>query len=290
MKRKLLDIALVTLGSVVMSVGFNTMFVDNHIASGGMIGLSVSFQQLFGWAPSNFLMATNIPLLILCWLFLGKENFFKTLYGSWIYPLCIKWTASLPSLTENPLLAAIFGGIIVGAGLGIVFWGNSSTGGTGILTQILHKYTPLSLAISMTIVDGFSVAMGFVAFDVDTVMHSIIALIVISYVVNVMETGFNGSRNLMIISKENEAIRQYITTVANRGVTTMPIIGGYTTEAKTMLMTTVTNYELTKLEQAILEIDKVAFMVVMPATRVRGRGFSLTKYYTVEASDLLPPG
>lgn len=289
MKKRLIDFCLVTLGSFIAATGFNTMFLSNKIASGGMVGLSVSFQELFNWNPSTFLLVTNVPLLALCLLFLGKETFIKTFYGSWIYPIAINRTAGLPTLTHNPLLAAIFGGVIVGIGLGVVFWGNSSTGGTGIPTQILNKYTPLSLATSLTLVDGFSVAMGFIAFDTDTVMYSIIALGIISYVVGVMEHGFNSSKNIMIISENSGAIRQYITEKANRGVTQIPVLGGLKSDQKTMLMTTISSYELPKMQEAILNIDETAFVVIMPASQVMGRGFSLTKKYLSENEDILLP-
>lgn len=290
MKKRLVDFGLVTIGSFIVAIGFNTMFLENNIASGGMGGLAVSFKEIFGWNPSTFLLLTNIPLLILCLVFLGKETFAKTFYGSWIYPFAIKLTSNLPTLTHNPLLAAIFGGVIVGIGLGLVFWGNSSTGGTGIPTQILNKYTPLSLAVAMTIVDGFSVAMGFLAFDSDTVMYSIIALVVISYVVGIMENGFNSSKTIMIVSNNSEAIRSYIIQKANRGVTQIPVKGGLDFCDKIMLMTTITSHELPKMQQAIIEIDETAFVVVMPASQVMGRGFSLTKHYIRENDDILLPG
>lgn len=290
MKIRMMDIFYVTLGSFITAIGFNTLFLENNIASGGMGGLAVSFNALFGWNPSTFLFATNIPLLILCLTFLGKETFVKTFYGSWIYPLAVKLTSGLPTITTNPLLAAIFGGIVAGIGLGMVFWGKSSTGGTGIPTQMLNKYTPLSLAVSMTIVDGISVAMGFLAFDTDTVMYSIIALAVISYVVGIMENGFNSSKNIMIISNNNDSIRQYIIKKANRGVTQIPVKGGLNSSDKMMLMTTINSHELPKMQQEILAIDEAAFVVVTPASHVMGRGFSLTKHYSNENDDVLLPG
>ena len=252
-------------------------FLENHIASGGVVGLAVSLKALFGWNTGNFVMISNFPLLIACWLFLGKETFVKTVYGSWIYSIFVKLTEGVPNLTDNPLLAALFGGIICGFGLGVVFWGNSSTGGTGIITQILHKYTPLPLAVAMTIVDGCSVAMGFVAFDIDTVMYSIIALITIGYVVNSMQLGVTSSRNIMIVSPKNDLIKHYISTKADRGVTEIPVTGGYSGENHTMLMTTVSRQEVPRLEKNIQKIDETAFIVVMPATQVMGRGFSLKK-------------
>lgn len=290
MKKRVIDLLLVTIGSFITAIGFNTMFVDNHIASGGMVGISVVMKALFGISPSLFLMVSNIPLLLMCYFFLGKQNFIKTLYGSWIYPIAIRLTNQLPTLTHNQLLAAIFGGIICGIGLGMVFWGNSSTGGTGILTQILHKYSPLSLGVAMTIVDGISVLMGLMALSADDVTYPItIGLLVIGYVISVMENGFDSSKNVMIISKDYQAIREYITTVMDRGVTKIPIRGGYTTSDKVMLMAIVSTYELPALQEKILEIDDTAFIVVMPAAQVMGRGFSLTKQYKREDKDVLLP-
>lgn len=290
MKKRVIDFLLVTLGSFIAALGFNTMFVDNNIASGGMVGIAVSLKEIFGWNPSIFLLWANIPLLLICYFGLGRATFIKTLYGSWIYPIFIKLTEFLPSVTDDPMLASIFGGVIVGFGLGMVFWGNSSTGGTGILTQVLHKYSPLSLAIAMTIVDGISVAMGLFAFYAETVMHSIIGLIIISYTVNVMETGLSSARNMMIVSQKYLQIKQTIASDLDRGVTTIPIKGGYTDKEQVMLMTTISSHEVHRFEKAIEKIDPSAFVIISPASRVTGRGFSLTKDYKVPEEDIILPG
>ncbi|HFI0149381.1 TPA: YitT family protein [Streptococcus suis] len=289
MKERLKDYVLVTLGSIIMAVGFNMLFMENHIVSGGVGGLSIALKAIVGWNPADFVLYCNIPLLILCWFFLGKSVFVKTVYGALVYPFCIMLTAGLPNLTDNPLLAAIFGGIILGFGLGLIFLGKSSTGGTGILIQLIHKYTPLPIGLTMAIVDGLIVGVGFIAFDPDTVMYSIIALMTITYIVNRMMSGTESSRNVMIISQKAGEIKDYITKVADRGVTEFPIVGGFTGVDKRMLMTTVSIPEMQKLESAILAIDETAFMVVMPASQVRGRGFSLQKDHKYYDEDILIP-
>ena len=109
MKRRIIDILLVTIGSFIASVGYNSLLVKNNIASGGVGGLAISLNALFGWNNANFVLATTIPLLILCWCFLGREVLLKTFYGSLIFPTFIKLTEGLPTLTKQPLLAAIFG-------------------------------------------------------------------------------------------------------------------------------------------------------------------------------------
>lgn len=130
MTNRLKDMVFVTVGTFITAIGFNTMFVDNHIAAGGMVGIAVVMKVLFGISPSLFLMLSNIPLLLLCYFFLGRQNFVKTLYGSWIYPIAIRMTNFLPSITHNQLLAAIFGGIIVGIGIGMVF---------GVIHQLVEQ-------------------------------------------------------------------------------------------------------------------------------------------------------
>lgn len=289
MNKKIKDFCLVTIGSLIASLGFSCFMSQNHIASGGVVGLAVSLHRLLGWNEGNFVLIANVPLLLSCYFLLGKEIFLKTVYGAWIFSFFIKITENLPTITYNPLLAGVFGGILTGFGLGIVFLGNSSTGGTGIITQILHKYTPLPLAVAMTIIDGISVSMGFVAFDTDTVMYSIISLVIISYVVNIMQVGVNSSRNVMIVSESIEEISNFISKSIDRGVTEIPIKGGFSKKNQTMLMTTVSIQEVPRLERNILKIDETAFIVVIPASTVRGRGFSLNKDHKLDSKDIILP-
>lgn len=286
---KLKDLSLVTIGCLIAATGLNTMLMDNNIVSGGIGGLAISMNKLFGWNPGNFALLANIPLLILCYIFLGRTTLLKTLYGAWIYPIFIKLTEKLPTLTHQPLLAALFGGVILGVGLGLVFLGNSSTGGTAIPTQIIHKYSPLSLGVVMTIVDGLVVATGLVAFDIDTVLYSILSLLTISYVVDIVTSGFQSSKNVMIVSQQHQKIKNHITTDLDRGVTEIPILGGYTGQERLMLMTTISSLEFPKLQKEILKLDETAFIIVIPATQVMGRGFSLTKQHQLKEDDLIPP-
>ena len=274
MKRRIIDILLVTIGSFIAAVGYNSLLVKNNIASGGVGGLAISLNALFGWNNANFVLATTIPLLILCWFFLGREVLLKTFYGSLVFPMFIKLTEGLPTLTKQPLLAAIFGGIVLGLGLGIVFYGNSSTGGTGIITQILNKYTPLPLGMVLLIVDGIIVAISAIAFPPDTVMYSILSLGVVS---------------LLIISQNSEQILNYITKVADRGATKIPVLGGHTGHAQNMIMTTLSTHEVPKVQEEIQKIDETAFIVIVPASTVMGRGFSLQKDYQRVPNDFINP-
>ena len=198
-------------------------------------------------------------------------------------------TEGLPTLTKQPLLAAIFGGIVLGLGLGIVFYGNSSTGGTGIITQILNKYTPLPLGMVLLIVDGIIVAISAIAFPPDTVMYSILSLYIVSFTIDKMMVGLNSSRNLLIISQKSDQILNYITRVADRGATKIPVLGGHTGHAQNMIMTTLSTHEVPKVQEEIQKIDETAFIVIVPASTVMGRGFSLQKDYKSVPNDFINP-
>lgn len=290
MVKKMKDYALVTIGCFIAAVGINGFMAGNNIVSGGIGGLSLSLQAMFGWEAGTVALAINIPLLVLCYLFLGKATFVSTLYGSFIFPIFINLTANIPSFTNDQFLGAVFGAVALGIGIGLVFMGNSSTGGTSIPVWILHKYTPLSLGIAMTLVDGIVVLTGLIAFkNIDTVLYSIIALIIIGYVVNLMMAGFQSSKNIMIISEKSAIIKEKIAESANRGVTEIPIFGGYTGRERRMLMVTVLTIEVPTIERIVQEIDPAAFIIIMPATQVMGRGFSLHKSFEISEEDVLPP-
>ncbi|SJZ55234.1 Uncharacterized membrane-anchored protein YitT, contains DUF161 and DUF2179 domains [Pilibacter termitis] len=277
-----MDFLLVTIGSLIAAIGFNAMFLPNHIVAGGMSGLAVALEKLCSWQPDYFLYGSNIPLLILSWVFLGKENFAKTLYGSWIFPVFITITKQIGSFTDNQLLGAIFGGVIVGFGIGLVYYGDSSTGGTGVLVQIIGKFTPISLGAAIILTDGMVVLTGLIAFDHETVMYSLIALFIVSRVVDFVAMGLNNAKNVMIISQKSEEVQQYLMDEISRGVTKLRVTGGFGNEEKEMLMCVVDGGEYPVLQRNILAIDPEAFVIVMPASEVLGRGFSLWKHYVHE--------
>ncbi|MEQ9764872.1 YitT family protein [Streptococcus jiangjianxini] len=289
MSKKVKSFILLNIGSIVAAFGFNAFFLPNNIVTGGIGGLAISFHELFSWDAALFMMVSNIPLLLLCYFYLGKPIFLKTIYGSLVYPIFIKLTQGAPVITENPFLAALFGGIIVGAGLGLVFWSDSSTGGTGIIIQLLGKYTPITLGQGVILVDGLITAVGFFVFDGDTVMYSIIGLVTISYIINAVQTGFTTLNTVLIVSQKHKEIKTYINTVADRGVTEIPVKGGYSGSNHIMLMTTVSGYEFIKLQEAITAIDETAFLTVTPTSQASGRGFSLQKNHARLDDDIMMP-
>ncbi|GEK87994.1 Uncharacterized membrane-anchored protein YitT, contains DUF161 and DUF2179 domains [Alkalibacterium putridalgicola] len=279
------DYVYIIFGSFLAAVSFQVFLLPNNIVSGGVSGLSIAANATFGWDPAMFQYALNIPLLILCFLLLGKEAGYKTILGSLLIPFFLMFIGDWDPITREPLLAALFGGGITGLGLGIVFRAKSSTGGTSIIVQILYQYLHLQLGLSTIMVDGVVILIALLVFDVETVMFSLIALYIVSRTIDMVQLGFNRNKNVFIISDNPEDIRQEILHTMERGVTNLGIRGGYGNTDKDMLMAVIQEREFTLLKEAVIKADPDAFVVAMPASEVLGRGFSMHKYFPAHETD-----
>ncbi|MFJ8236691.1 YitT family protein [Ureibacillus sp. NPDC094379] len=263
----------VLLGAFIVAFAFNGFLFPNQIASGGVSGISTILYGLFGWNAGLVQYAFNIPLFIAGVLTLGKKFGIKSLVGTLALPLFVILTGNLDPLTSNPLLGSLFGGIVVGLGIGIVFKGNASTGGTDLLAQIITKYTGLSLGTSVLLIDGFIVLSAAIVFDVEKGLYALIALFVTTKTIDIVQLGFSQSKMVYIITEKPEEMRQAIYSEIDRGVTKMPAFGGYTGEQRIMLMVVVYQTEFTKLKHVIKIIDPAAFVIVSDAYEVLGEGF-----------------
>lgn len=283
--QRLKETLYVTLGAFILAISVNLIFLPNQIVAGGASGLSIVLNELFGWNVALTLYAINIPLLMLCFLLLGKDVGLKTIYGSLINPFFIAITGSLPPLTNNIFLATLYGGVLTGIGLGLVFRGNASTGGSAIISQIVNKYFKISLGVSVFVVDGFVIATALFVFTKDTVLFSLISLFIIGRVIDRVQVGVLRSKNLFIISDKYEAIHQIFIKELDKGVTLLPIEGGYTQKQGKIIMTVIPEKEFMAIKEAILAIDETAFFVALDASEVNGRGFSVKRMmedYSVE--------
>ena len=283
--QRLKETLYVTLGAFILAISVNLIFLPNQIVAGGASGLSIVLNELFGWNVALTLYAINIPLLILCFLLLGKDVGFKTIYGSLINPFFIAITGSLPPLTNNIFLATLYGGVLTGIGLGLVFRGNASTGGSAIISQIVNKYFKISLGVSVFVVDGFVIATALFVFTKDTVLFSLISLFIIGRVIDRVQVGVLRSKNLFIISDKHDAIHHIFIKTLDKGVTLLPIEGGYTQKQGKIIMTVIPEKEFMAIKEAILAIDETAFFVALDASEVNGRGFSVKRMmedYSVE--------
>jgi uncharacterized membrane-anchored protein YitT (DUF2179 family) len=263
----------VIIGSAIIAFAFNVFLLPNQIASGGVSGISTILLTVLGWEPAYVQWAFNIPLFIAGVVLLGKQFGVKTLVGTLFLPFVVFLTKNIEPWTNDALLGALFGGIVVGLGLGIVFRGNASTGGTDLAAQIITKYTGLTLGTSVVLIDGLIVISAALVFDIERGLYALIALYVTSKTIDLVQVGFGRSKTAMIITSKQEEVREGILNKIDRGVTKLSAYGGFTDNERPVLMCVVDQREFTKLKQLVKTLDPTAFVVVMDASEVLGEGF-----------------
>ncbi|ANB61805.1 YitT family protein [Anoxybacteroides amylolyticum] len=269
----IIEYAYILMGSAIVAVAFNVFLLPNRVASGGVSGLSTILHATLGWQPAYVQWAFNIPLFIAGVVLLGRQFGAKTLVGTIFLPFVVYLTKDIEPATHDPLLGSLFGGIGVGIGLGIVFRGKASTGGTDLAAQIIHKYTGLSLGTCVILIDGLIVLTAAIVFDIERALYALIGLFVTSKTIDFVQVGFGYSKMAMIITNKEEEVREAILHKINRGVTKLSGFGGYTEHERPVLMCVVEQTEFTKLKQLVKSIDPSAFVVVMDAAEVLGEGF-----------------
>lgn len=267
------DYLFVLIGSTCVAIAFNVFLLPNEVASGGVSGISTILYGLWGWEPAFVQWALNIPLFISGVVLLGKQFGIKTAVGTVFLPFIVFVTDSWEPWTLNPLLGALFGGIGVGLGLGIVFRGNASTGGTDLAAQIITKYTGFTLGTSVALIDGLIVLAAAVVFDIEQGLYALIGLYVTTKTIDLVQVGLGRSKLVYIITNRQEAIRDAIFEDIDRGVTKLAATGGYTEAEKPIVMVVVHQTEFSRLKQLVKRVDPAAFVIVSDASEVLGEGF-----------------
>ncbi|MBB2481610.1 YitT family protein [Bacillus sp. APMAM] len=270
---KILEYIYILIGSAIIAIAFNAFLLPNEVASGGVSGISTIFHGLFGWKPAYVQWAFNIPLFIAGLIFLGFQFGVKTLVGTIFLPFVVFLTEHMKPWTNDPLLGALFGGVGVGLGLGIVFRGKASTGGTDLAAQIIHKFTGLTLGTCVVIIDGLVVLSAAIVFDIEKALYALIGLFVTSKTIDLVQLGISRSKTALIITDKQQEIREGIFHKIDRGVTKLSAYGGFTENEKPVLMCVVDQTEFIKLKQLVKSLDPTAFVIVMDAFEVLGEGF-----------------
>ncbi|MFJ8087678.1 YitT family protein [Lysinibacillus sp. NPDC095746] len=272
-RESIVEYMYVIVGAAIIAIGFNVFLLPNQVASGGVSGISTILHGLFGWNPGFIQYAFNIPLFIAGVVVLGKKFGIKSFIGTITLPFIVLLTNSWGPWTDNPLLGALFGGIVVGLGIGLVFKGNASTGGTDLLAQIITKYSGISLGTSVLLIDGIIAISAAIVFDLEKGLYALIGLYVTTKTIDIIQLGLSQSKMVYIITMKQDEVRDAIYAEIDRGVTKLPAIGGYTREARPVLMVVVYQTEFTKLKQLIKNVDPSAFVIVSDAYEVLGEGF-----------------
>lgn len=265
----------ITAGMFVASAGVSLFLEPHNIVAGGVSGIAIIISNFLVFPMGIITLALNVPIFILGVVFLGNNFGIKSLYGAITFSLFIDLTSGIPFHTENVIMASVFGGLLLGFGLGVVFLSGATSGGTDIIAALFNKLIKaIDVGKWIFIVDIAVILVGaYFIGDTDSVLLGIIALFISSFLIDYVITGANNAKMVYVISDRAETIAQKIMDELDRGVTGIFTKGMYTRGERTMLMCLVKRFELQKLEKIIEQTDENAFMILTQARQVRGEGF-----------------
>jgi len=266
------NLFLITAGSLLCAVSINGILVPNQFLAGGVSGLSLFIYYLFPFMPvgvTNFLL--NIPLFVVGWLFVGRRFFYYSLAGMTIFSLAL--LAPVPGFPiHDPLLQALTAGIISGVGSGVILKSLGSGGGLDILSVILLKRFSIRIGTTVMAFNCTLMLACLFRFNLEIVLYTLIYLFVTTQLINVVVTGLNQRKAVMVVSPKWQEIACEIMDTMQRGVTIVNGEGGFTGQEQRILYSVITFQELSRFKEMVQQQDPQAFMVVTETLEVMGKG------------------
>ena len=286
-KTRIKEYTLLVVGNFIFALGAVMLVEPYGFAPGGTYGLGIVAHHLWGFETEFVALCMDIPLLIIGFIVLGNRFGIKTIVSTILLPIFMQLLhrvygyASLiePGITEmlaykHQIIASIFGGVVYGVGLGMVYRSNATTGGSDIIAMILRKYTHLTMGISTIIVDGLITLSTVIAFgDWKLPMYSWIIIFVSSRVIDFILEGPKRAKTMMIITNKGEEIRNFIINDMERGATLIPGKGLYSGEERDIIYVVLGRREMIRLRQVISKTDPYAFINVIDSAEILGEGF-----------------
>lgn len=262
------------IGCFLVALAFNLFMSPNNLVAGGVSGFSLILKHFFGLNPSTIISISNIFLIILSFIILGKEKTKMTILGSILFPVFVSLTEHLStyiSFKESEMiLISVFGGALQGLGAGLIFRAGYSTGGTDILNMIVSKIFKISLGNSMFFTDGLIILGGAFVFGFNHLMYSLIILYLISNLTDKVVLGISDSKAFYIITSKEKEVKDFVINELKHGITELSAKGGYNSKNQIVLMSVIPTREYYKLKEGIHNIDKDAFFVAMDSYEVKG--------------------
>jgi uncharacterized membrane-anchored protein YitT (DUF2179 family) len=282
-KKKIKEWLNIVGGVALASFAFSFFLSPKNIVIGGVSGVGIILKNLIpGYDPAFTILVINILLLLLGLIVLGRDFFFKTAFGSILFPLFIGLfdfiyvRVKVDTTQLDMVLIVLFAALIMGVGLGIVVRNGGTTGGSEVIQKILFRYFHMPYSVSLYIIDGIIITLGVLIgiSDLQTFLYAIVFTYLSGVVVDtIVFAGFN-KRAVYIISEKHEEIKDEILHNFERGVTSIKVVGEYSKNERTLLLCVLPSSEYFRLRNIVEKIDKNAFFFAVRASEVRGEGFT----------------
>lgn len=271
---------LLTVGSLIMAVGVYFFKFPNNFSTGGVSGLSLILGRMLPseiLTPSTFVLIINTALLIVGFIFLGRNFAFSTVYCSMLLSLAVnvmeRFYPMAHPLTNQPLLELCFAVLLPAFGSAILFNLNASSGGTDIIAMIVRKYTSMNIGMALMVADALITVAGLFCFGIQAGLFCILGLLMKSVLVDYVMDSFRTKKCFQIITTTPDPIVEFITVNLHRGATLEDVYGAFHHERKTMIITVLTRAQALALRRFIHTNDPHAFMVITASTEIVGKGF-----------------
>lgn len=260
-------------GLLVCALAYRMFLVPNDVAAGGFTGIGQLVNALIDVNVGTVALILNVPLFALSMRSLGLKFGVKSFIASMLLSMLIDYLP-IGAATENELLAAVFGGVIGGAGFGLILRGNATTGGSDMLATLIHSRIPaLKVGMLIFLVDAAVIVASAFVFSPEKALYALISVSIMNYTLEYVLEGFNRATAYLVVSKESDAIARRVMDEMERGVTGLSGRGMYSGEDRQVLLCVVNRFESMHLRRIVVNCDPKAFMIAISASEVLGEGF-----------------
>ncbi len=276
MTRHIMRYVIIIFGCFLAAAAYNLFLIPMNFVTGGVSGIAVILYYLFDLPIGTMNFVINIPILYIAYRYFGRLYFFDTILGTILFSLALDLTSFLtayPPLKE-PILCAVIGGVISGAGYGLIFRSNCNTGGVDVIAALIKKLYSYNIGTMIFVMDCLIVMAGIWMFDYDIAAYSFIAMYLAGVLTNKFIAGFDTRKSVMIMTQEPEKIADAIMIELDRGVTFLYGQGGYTRQDRKIVYAVVSMRQVSRIREITLDIDAKAFFIISDANEVTGEGFS----------------
>ncbi|MBE6129601.1 MAG: YitT family protein [Erysipelotrichaceae bacterium] len=278
-RKKVLNLILILLGTFILAVSVEMFILPYHILSGGVAGIAVAVEPFFHIDETLFANCMILALFFLGWIFLGRQFAVNTAVSSLFYPVFTTLLSRCALETDiDPVLASFYAGLLGGFGIGLVMRTGASTGGMDVPPLILNRLTGIKISTLVMIVDGLTVLLGIIAYDINAALIGLVSVFASGFAIaRVLEAGRGvAAKKVQIISDNWQAIADSIKFRLNRGLTIIDVTGGYSGEPKKMILVVVYERQYNELLEIIRENDEKAFVITTDSSDMVGEGFTYT--------------
>jgi len=270
------DYTLLLAGSAIFALGLNAFILASGLAEGGVTGIALIFYYRANWPPGWTILALNLPLFLLGWRILGGAALVRTIFATVTSSVFIEWMKPFRTFPSHDLLlAALYAGVTIGLGLGLIIRSGGTTGGSDLVARIVHKFTGINIGRAMFMFDASVILLSIATYlDLERAMYTFVALFIGARVVDLVQETSYAARAVLVISSRSQEIARRVLEELERGATYIRGTGAYSGTEYPLLYVVVSQSELSRLKQIIFEEDPQAFFVISEAHDVHGEGFT----------------